>query len=100
MCTQYNVDGYRIDLYLPEHKLALECDELGHRERDIEYEVKHQKHIEEKLGCKFIRYNPDAEDFNLFKVINGIFLAIQQIWNTFDCTPGWPGPKNQQKQDG
>ena len=78
MCEQYNVDGYRIDFYLPENKLALECDELGHRERDIEYEVKRQKHIKEKLGYKFIKYNPDAEDFNLFKVINRIFLEIQQ----------------------
>ena len=78
MRTQYNVYGYRIDFYLPEHKLALECDELGNRERDIEYEVKLQKHIKEKLCCKFIKYNPDAEDFNLFKVINRIFLAIQQ----------------------
>ena len=78
MRTQYNVDGYRIDLYLPKHKLVLECDEFHHRDRDIGYEVERQKHVEEMLGCKFIRYNPDAEDFNLFKVINRIFLAIQQ----------------------
>ena len=40
--------------------------------------VKCQKYIEEKLGCKIIRHNPDAEGFNLFKVINQIFLVIQQ----------------------
>ena len=79
MCTQYNVDGCRIDLYLPEHKLPLKCDEFGHRERDIEHEMRCQKHINEKLGCKFIRYNPDAEDFNLFRVINR---------NAFDCKLG------------
>ena len=78
MYTQHNVDGYRIDLYFPKHKLALEYDEFDHLDRDIGYEVERQKHIEEKLGCKFIRYNPHAEDFNLFKVINRIFLAIQQ----------------------
>ena len=78
MCTQYNLDGCRIDLYLPEHKLPLKCDEFGHRKRDIEHEMRSQKHTEEKLGCKFIRYNPDAEDLNLFRVINQIFLAIQQ----------------------
>ena len=77
MCTQYSVDGYRIDLYFPGWKIAVECDEFRHRERDIEYEVKRQRYIEEKLGCKFIRYNPDAKGFNLFKVINRIFLAIQ-----------------------
>ena len=50
--------------------MALECNEFDHRDRDTGYEVEGQKHIEEKLGFKFIRYNPDAEDFNLFKVIN------------------------------
>ena len=46
MCTKYSVDGYRIDLYFPGCKIAFECDESGHRERDIEYEVKHRKYIE------------------------------------------------------
>ena len=78
ICTQYSLDGYRIDLYFPGCKIAVECDEFGHCERDIEYEVKRQKYIEEKLGCKIIRHNPDAEGFNLFKVINQIFLVIQQ----------------------
>ena len=87
MCTQYSVGGYRIDLYFPGCKISVECDEFGLRERDIDYEVRRQKYIEEKLGCKFIRYNPDAEDFNLFKVINRIFLATQQTRNTFNLMP-------------
>ena len=29
----------RIDLYFLEYKLAVECDELGYRDRDIGYEV-------------------------------------------------------------
>ena len=40
MIEQYHVDGYRIDLYFPEYKLAIECDEFGHRDRDLEYEIK------------------------------------------------------------
>ena len=31
MKEQYTVDGYRIDLYFPTHKLAIECDEFGQR---------------------------------------------------------------------
>ena len=47
MIEQYHVDGYRIDF--PEYKLAIECDELGHCDRDLEYEVKRQKYIEYKF---------------------------------------------------
>ena len=37
-----------------------------------------QKVKEEKLGCKFIRINPDKESFNIHKVINEIFKHIKQ----------------------
>ena len=70
MRTQYSVDQYKIDLYFPKHKLAIGYDEFGHLDRDIEYEGKRQKYIENKLGCQFIQYNSDAKDFNMFKVIN------------------------------
>ena len=76
MKRQFNIDGYRIDLYFPGHKLAIECDEFDHADKDIECEVNRQKHIEEKLGCTFIRYNPDAKRFDLFEVINRIIPAI------------------------
>ena len=76
MKEQYTVDGYRIDLYFPTHKLAIECDEFGHKDRDIGYEVTRQKYIETKLACTFIRYNPDAKDFDIFIVINSIMKYI------------------------
>ena len=76
MKEQYTVDGYRIDLYFPTHKLAIECDEFGHKDRDIGYEVTRQKYIETKLGCTFIRYNPDDKDFDIFSVINSIMKYI------------------------
>ena len=70
MLTQFSVDGYKIDLYFPRHQLAVECDEFGHKDRGIEYQVRRQKYIENKLGCQFIRFNPDARDFNIFEVAN------------------------------
>ena len=76
MKEQYTVDGYRIDLYFPTQKLAIECDEFGHKDRDISYEVTRQNHIETKLGCTFIRYNPDAKDFDIFDVLNSIINHI------------------------
>ena len=60
--TQYNVLGYRIDLYFYEYNLEIEIDENGHSDRNIDYEIKRQKAIEQELGCKFIRTDPDKED--------------------------------------
>ena len=34
--------------------------------------------IEKKLGCKIIRINPDAEDFNIYRLINQIRMHIKQ----------------------
>ena len=62
---QYTVLGYRIDLYFYEHKLAIEIDELGHNDRNTDYEIKRQREIEKELNCVFIRTNPDAADFNM-----------------------------------
>ena len=35
MQTQYTVIGYKIDLYFHKHKLAIEVDELGHADRNL-----------------------------------------------------------------
>ena len=39
MIHQFSAGKYRIDLYFPEYKLAIECDEFDHRGRDTGYEV-------------------------------------------------------------
>ena len=67
--TQYTVTGYRIDLYFHEYKLAIEADELGHNDRNIDHEIQRQRAIEKELGCVFIRINPDEKDFSIFKEI-------------------------------
>ena len=59
---QHSIFSYNIDLYFPEHKLAIQGDEKAHTDRNINYEKKRQKVIEKELGCKFIRINPDAEN--------------------------------------
>ncbi len=67
---QYKVDKYRIDLYFPEYKLAIEVDEDNHKDRCLIYETERQKFLEEKLECKFIRFNPDEKNFNIGNVIS------------------------------
>ena len=78
MQTQYSVLGYRIDLYFHDYKLALEVDEKGHKDRDINYEIERQKSIEKELGCAFIRINPDEQNFNIFNAINKIHRHIEK----------------------
>ena len=43
MQTQYPVIGYMIDLYFHKHKLAIQVDELGHVDRNLNNEIERQK---------------------------------------------------------
>ena len=78
MQTQYSVLSYRIDLYFHKYKLAIEVDELGHSDRNINDEIERQRALERELSCVFIRINPDATDFNIFREINKIHRHIKQ----------------------
>ena len=73
MKQQFSIGSYRSELYFPEHKLAIECDEHDRKDRGINYEIKRQKFIEDQLNCQFICYNPDAKDFTIKSVLNKIF---------------------------
>ena len=75
---QLSIGSYRIDIYFPEHKLAIEYDEHDHKDRDIDYEIRRQRFIEDQLNCKFIRYNPYGKDFMIESVTNKIFQYIYQ----------------------
>ena len=70
MQTQY-VLGYRIDLYFYEFvKFAIEIVENRHSGRNIDYEIKRQKAIEQEIGCQFVRIEPDKEELDIFRAIN------------------------------
>ena len=77
--TQYSVLGYRFDLYFDEYKLAIEVDELGHTNRNINNEIERQKALEKEINCIFIRINPDEKDFNILKEINKIRRHIKKF---------------------
>ena len=44
---------------------------------DTATEIKRQKAIDQQLGCKFIRTDPDKEDFDIFRDANEIFRHIK-----------------------
>ncbi len=77
MIYQYTVFQCRIDLYFSDYNLAIECDENDHKDRDEEYEKKRRDKITKKIGCKWIRYDPDGKDFDIFDVINEIYTIIK-----------------------
>ena len=68
MQTQYNILGYRIGQYFYDYKLAIEIDENGHSDRNIYYEIKGQKAIEQELSSRFIRTDPDTLNKQLKKL--------------------------------
>ena len=78
MQTQYSVLCYKIDLYFHEYKLAIEVDELGHNDKNIDYEIQIQKAIEKELGYVFVIINPDQQNFNIFKAMNEIDRHIKK----------------------
>ena len=77
MKSQYKCGKYKIDLYFKKYKLAVECDENGHSDRNKQDEEERQEYIQETLNCSFIRFDPDANDFSVFKVINDIYKHIR-----------------------
>ena len=50
-----HVLGYKIHAFFLKYKLAVEIDERGHNDRDLEAEIERQKALEKELDCKFIR---------------------------------------------
>jgi very-short-patch-repair endonuclease len=76
MIAQKYLDGYRIDLYFSKYRIAIECDENDHTNRDKLYEEERKQHIVNKLQCNVIRYNPDDESFNINQILNKIHRLI------------------------
>jgi very-short-patch-repair endonuclease len=74
--SQYQVGRFRIDLYFPEQRLAVECDENNHNCSQYASDDARQKFIESVLGCRFVRFNPDEPGFNIGSVINQIMLEV------------------------
>lgn len=69
---QFYCAGYRIDLYLAEARIAVECDENGHTAYDSRKEHQRQKAIKSALACSFVRFDPYQADFNIGSVIRQI----------------------------
>jgi very-short-patch-repair endonuclease len=81
MIEQYVVgdNQYRIDFYFPDYKIAVERDESHHKTMTTNLkDLKRQIAIKDVLNCIFIRYDPFNENFNVFNLINEIFIEIMK----------------------
>ena len=66
--SQWKFGPYRADLYIEEKHLVVECDEHGHVSYDNDKEGARSEALHE-LGVSIYRFNPDAPDFALAKVM-------------------------------
>jgi len=76
--TQHHVEGYKVDIYIPSLKLAIEIDEYGHEGYDPLGEIFRELIISKTRDCEFIRWNAHAHDANVGTLINEVlrrFLA-------------------------
>ena len=79
---QFKVGRYYLDLYFPEYKIVVECDENGHADRKPYKERERMDFVNEKLGLtddNWIRFNPDEKDFDVSKVIGKIYTRINLL---------------------
>jgi hypothetical protein len=77
---QFIIDGgrYRIDLYLSKVAIAIECDENGHEGYDHCKELERTSEITRLLNCRWIRFTPDAADFDYDKLLHEIVVTVHE----------------------
>jgi hypothetical protein len=73
---QFNLGEYRIDLYIPELNVCVECDEDNHVSYDSGNEMKRYNFIRKHLGCEIIRFDPYATNFSVCDVIRTLIEMI------------------------
>lgn len=82
---EYPIGAYRLDLFFPDYKIIVECDEHGHNDRDPIDERKREEFINTELNISmdnWIRFNPHATDFDISNVIGKIYITINRMKNS------------------
>lgn len=74
--TQFAIGSYRIDLYIPRFKIAIECDEFQHTAYNKIDEEERETFITEQLTCRWVRFDPYTENFSIFEVIRQVLHLV------------------------
>jgi len=72
---QKMIGKYKVDLFISEYSLILECDENGHKDRDPTYERKRERFLLDQ-GHTIIRFNPNAPGFEHADVMQHVIKVI------------------------
>ena len=72
---QKMIGKYHVDLYFHDYKIVVECDELGHKNRDQIYEKVREDYLVQ-MGNTMIRFNPNKKDFDLSNIMHEIVKII------------------------
>lgn len=81
---QHKIDKYKVDLFIPELSLVIECDEFGHINYNTESELQRTKCIVE-MNYTIIRFNPNADTFDISNVISDILNIYQNVQKESFC---------------
>lgn len=73
---EYIIKPYRVDLYFPEYCLIVECDENAHKRHQVDDRNREEDIINLYPNVKFIRYRPQAKNFNVFEICGRIHNHI------------------------
>ena len=68
---QFGFNQYKVDLFFPQIKLIIECDENNHKDRCIIKERERENYLL-SLGNSLIRFNPNDSNFELSNVLKEI----------------------------
>lgn len=69
--------NYRIDAYMPEYNISIECDEKHHDANIAEDKIR-QQDITNILNCSWVRFKPDDPNFDIFDVIGDVHSLLKK----------------------
>jgi hypothetical protein len=69
---EHRVGEYTISGFIPGLSIAIERDRLNDPQRDRQAEFWRRILIEDRLGCEFVVFDPEARDFNPGDLVNKI----------------------------
>ena len=73
---QHKIGNYYVDMYIPEHKIAIEVDEMGHSGYSKSDEVTREEYIKKKLTKNILRINPNENNFRIAKELGKLNKLI------------------------
>lgn len=89
---QHRVGSYRLDLCFTAHMLGVECDEIGHRDRDPIQEKAREDFVLNE-GYMLIRFNPNSACFRMADVLNQVNRAmLNNGWSNTCVRVGFDTP--------